>query len=257
MDIASTSSVALLNDLNMYYEVHGQGVPLILIHGGLTTSSSWAAYLPELSKHFQVVTPDIRGHGKSKNPSDTISFRTLADDIAALVKYLELESPFVCGYSDGGNICVELGMNYPGLARAYVVGATYYEYSENLLNVLASFGIDEKGNVDFEGLMANAPDFAGYLQQIHEMDWRVLFQQLATMYTTPLNYSAEDFAKFVDPALLVVGDRDVMIPLEEVVSMYRSLPNAALTVVPNADHEFVETAPEKFTNIILDFFKSL
>jgi len=122
LDTSSKGNFVQLNDLNMYYEVRGQGAPLLLLHGGTLTSGSWAVYMPELSKHFQVITPDSRGHGKSKNPSDNLSFRLMADDTAALITHLGLEKPLVCGYSDGGQVCLELGMHYPGLAQAYVVG---------------------------------------------------------------------------------------------------------------------------------------
>ena len=73
------------------------------------------------------------------------------------------------------------------------------------------------------------------------------------MWATPLNYTADDFARIVEPALLVVGDRDAFVPLDEAVAMYRLIPNAELAVAPNSSHDMVETNPELFTNIVLEF----
>jgi pimeloyl-ACP methyl ester carboxylesterase len=253
MATSATGNFVQLNDLSMYYQVHGQGEPLLLLHGGTATSDRWAAHIPKLSNHFQVITPDIRGHGKTKNPSDNLSYRLMADDMAALITQLGLEKPLVCGYSDGGQICLELGMHYPGLVKAYVVGAAYYEFSDGLINILRSFGINENGNIDVEGLEVNAPDFAAYLEQSHEMDWKDLMRQLAKMWATPLNYNADDFERIVEPTLLVVGDRDALVPLEQAVAMYRQIPNAEIAVAPNSGHEFVESNSELFTNIVLEF----
>ena len=253
MNTAAGGNFVQLNDLNMYYEVHGQGTPLLLLHGGTSTSGSWAAQMPKLSEHFQVITPDIRGHGKSINPSDNLSYRLMAEDIAALITHLGLEKPLVCGYSDGGQICLELGMHYPGLAQVYVAGAVNYESSESFVNFLRSFGIDANGDINLEEFEANAPDFAAYMMQTHEMNWKELTRQLAKMWATPLNYTADDFERIVEPTLLVVGDRDAFVPLEQAVAMYRLIPNAELAVAPNSGHELVQTNPELFTNIILEY----
>ena len=85
------------------------------------------------------------------------------------------------------------------------------------------------------------------------MNWQELARQLAKMWATPLNYTAADLARIVEPALLVVGDRDVPAPLEQNVAMYRLIPNAELAVAPNSSHEFVQANPELFTNIVLEF----
>jgi pimeloyl-ACP methyl ester carboxylesterase len=103
------------NGLRVYYEVCGEGEPLLLIHGGTATSQSWTSHLPAFTEHFRVFAPDSRGHGRTDNP---------ADDVAALIKALGLQRPLVLGYSDGGQIALELGMRYPGLARALVLGGT-------------------------------------------------------------------------------------------------------------------------------------
>ena len=117
------------NGLRIYYEDHGQGEPLILVHGGTVSSQLWQAQIPTFAQHFRVLAPDSRGHGRTVNPSDTLSYRVLADDLAAFVHALGLPKPLVYGYSDGGQIALELGMRYPDLARVLVVGAAWFKFT--------------------------------------------------------------------------------------------------------------------------------
>src|SRR5918998_344841 len=110
--MATAGTYIEANGLRVYYEVYGEGEPLLLIHGGTATSRSWASHLPAFTEHFQVFAPDSRGHGRTDNPTGELSYRVMADDVAAL----GLQRPLVLGYSDGGRIALELGMRYPGLA---------------------------------------------------------------------------------------------------------------------------------------------
>ena len=113
------------NGATLYYEEHGAGEPLVLIHGGLASGAMWEPLLPDLVDGFRVITPDSRGYGRSTNPCGTLSYAQLADDVAALINALELDRPVVGGYSDGGQVALELGERHPGAAGALIVGAAY------------------------------------------------------------------------------------------------------------------------------------
>ena len=117
-----------MNGAALYYEEHGDGAPLILIHGGLSSSSQWEPVVPELADGFRVITPDSRGHGRSTNPSGELSYALIADDIAALIAALGLRRPVVGGWSDGGQVTLELGARHPGAAGALIVGAAYPDF---------------------------------------------------------------------------------------------------------------------------------
>jgi pimeloyl-ACP methyl ester carboxylesterase len=119
-----------VNGLNMYYQEYGSGRPLILLHGGTVSSNMWHPFLPAFVSHFRIITPDSRGHGKTTNPSGELSYPLMADDFAAFIQALNLTKPLVFGYSDGGQIALEIGVRYPGLAGAIVLGATTYKLSE-------------------------------------------------------------------------------------------------------------------------------
>src|SRR5436305_5943094 len=81
------------NGLDIYYEERGQGQPLLLIHGGALTGQSWQPYLAAFAEHYRVITPDTRGHGRTANPTGSMSFRLLVDDVAALAQALDLRNP--------------------------------------------------------------------------------------------------------------------------------------------------------------------
>ena len=116
--MSSVGTYVEANGLRVYYEVYGEGEPLLLIHGGTATSQSWASHLPAFAEHFRVFAPDSRGHGRTDNPTGGLGYRAMADDVAASIDALGLHRPLVLGYSDGGQVALELGMRYPGLTRA-------------------------------------------------------------------------------------------------------------------------------------------
>ena len=246
------------NGLRVYYEVYGEGEPLLLLHGGTATSRSWASHLPAFTEHFRVFAPDSRGHGRTDNPTGELGYRAMADDVAALVDALGLRRPLVLGYSDGGQIALELGMRYPGLARALVLGGTQFRFSEAYLEYArALLGIAEGEKVDTERLKREQPDFVAYLRDAHghvygPEYWKTYVKKIAALWLTPLGYASEDLASITDPALLLVGDRDG-VATEESIELFRLLPNAELAVAPASDHGFIEAKANLFDALALDF----
>ena len=250
------------NGPDIYYREHGQrdGQPLILIHGGLLTSDSWQPYLPAFAQRYRVITPDSRGHGRTNNPTGSMSFRLLADDVAALVQALGLDKPFIAGYSDGGQIALEIGMRYPDLPRALVIGGAYAELTGGSSEWVRSIlGDEQSSDVDYEKFERENPAFAAGLRQDHGTErWKTLLKEIKPMWNARLNYTPEDFAKGAAPTLVLLGDRDDFVPVEEGVRMYRLLPNAELAVVPGADHPDLIFSPSKVAvaqPIILDFLQ--
>ena len=92
------------NGLDIYYEEYGNGEPLLLIHGGIVNHTMWEKHIPIFAQHFRVIAPDSRGHGRTKNTIDTMSYRLLADDMVAFIHALGLQQPLVCGYTVNGEI---------------------------------------------------------------------------------------------------------------------------------------------------------
>jgi len=248
------------NDLDIYYEEHGrnQGQALLLIHGGALTGDSWQPYLEAFAEHFRVITPDSRGHGRTGNPTGMMSFRLLADDMVGLVQALDLHKALVYGYSDGGQVALEIGMRYPDLARAIVVGGAHLELTEGSRKWVRSIlGDAQSPDVDTEKFERENAGFAELLQQIHGPDnWKMLLKQIKPMWNAQLNYTPEDFAGVVAPTLVLVGDRDDFVPVEDAVEMYRLLPDAELAVLAGSGHTDLIFSPENVAvarALVLDF----
>jgi pimeloyl-ACP methyl ester carboxylesterase len=256
--MAPTGMYIEANGLEVYYEDYGAGEPLLLIHGGTATSQSWASHLPAFTEHFEVFTPDSRGHGRTDNPTGELGYRVMADDLASLIYALGLQRPLVLGYSDGGQIALELGLRYPGLARALVLGGTQFRFSEAYLeDVRSLLGITEGEEVDPEKLEREQPDFVSYLREAHghvygSEYWKTYVKQIAALWLRPLRYKPEDISAVTDPVLLLVGDRDGVCT-EESVELFGVLPNAELAVAPASDHGFIEAKAGLFDALALDF----
>ena len=174
------------NGAALYYEEHGDGAPLILIHGGLSSGSQWEPVVPELADGFRVITPDSRGHGRSTNPAGELSYALIADDIAALIAALGLQRPVVGGWSDGGQVTLELGARHPGVAGALIVGAAYPDFEAGLREAhRALLGADETGVPDPAHLDAQLGEFAEEIKALHPggaEQWRALVHQTAPMW---------------------------------------------------------------------------
>ena len=120
------SGMAPANDVELYYQIHGEGTPLILLHGGLGHSGHWTNQLSVLSENYKVITVDSRGHGRSTMTEQQIGFALMGSDIVAVMDYLEIERAHILGWSDGGNIGLYLAIHHPErLIKVVASGANY------------------------------------------------------------------------------------------------------------------------------------
>ena len=120
-DTKATGKYAKVNGINLYYETHGSGRPLILLHGGLMSSETFGPVLPQLLERHQVIAPDLQGHGRTADIDRPLDVRLMADDIAALIDHLELDKPDVVGYSLGGGVALQTAVKYPTKVRRLVM----------------------------------------------------------------------------------------------------------------------------------------
>lgn len=248
-----------VNDLTVYYETFGSGDPLVLLHGGTATCRMWERFVPIFSKHFKVIAPDSRGHGKTDNPSGKLSFRLMADDTAGFIRALGLERPSICGYSDGGQIALEFGMHYPEVARKLVTVGAHNRLQEADIASLRDMGIEAPGVVDLQKFEKAAPDIVSRVKEFSSGQgpdyWKTFAKEISKMWLTQLNYSIEDFRKITVPTLILVGDRDPDVSLEDALKMYRSIPKAELAVAPFSDHYFMWPKAQLFTSTVLEFLQ--
>lgn len=107
-----TGAYAEVNGINLYYETHGAGRPLVLLHGGLGSGEMFGPILPALSERHQVIAPDLQGHGRTADIDRPLDVRLMADDIAALIDHLGLDTPDVAGFSLGGGVALQTAIKY-------------------------------------------------------------------------------------------------------------------------------------------------
>jgi pimeloyl-ACP methyl ester carboxylesterase len=231
-----------VNGAAFYYEERGDGAPLVLIHGGLASSSQWGPVASELAGSFLVITPDSRGHGRSTNPRAELSYGLIADDVAAQVEALGLERPVVGGWSDGGQVTLELGARHPGAASALIVGAAYPDLEQGGLRDThrALLGADDEGIPDLDHLDAELGEFADEIKALHPGGaerWQSLVRQTATMWLDYEGLGPDEVEAIQTPVLVLAGDRDDLISLDLAVSLYRALPQAELAICPSLNHD--------------------
>jgi pimeloyl-ACP methyl ester carboxylesterase len=246
------------NGLNVYYEEHGQGEPLILLHGGTVSQAYYSTQIATLQKKYRVITPDLRGHGKTDNPYKQFSYRAMCEDLASLIDVLGIKRPLIFGYSDGGQVALELAMNYPRHLAALAIGGVFNKITKSYRDSLRRFGFNGPGDFDAEVFLENAPaDQLMLLRSIHAPGpeyWKTLLQQLSYMWLTPLNYTNSDFRRVVVPTLVMVGDGDVLSPVEEAVKMFRSILGSELFVAPGCDHGFPHSRSGLLCGVLSEFF---
>lgn len=241
MTTAAENSTVRVNGMTMRYQMSGAGEPLVLLHGGTMTLESWAAHLPTFAPHFTVYALDSRAHGQSDNPGGTLSYAQMADDVAAFIAALGLERPIVMGFSDGGQIGLELGMRHAGLARALVISGAFYKMTPKYFEGMKEIGFPAPGDVDFEKFERENGEWIESLKKDHPREgdpdyWRTFMRQISLLWSTPIAYTAAELARIDVPALVAVGDRDEGADMEQEVELYRMLPKGELLVFPNAHH---------------------
>ena len=246
------------NGTDIYYKEGGTGQSLILLHGGTDTHKFWDPFIPQFSKHFQVITPDSRGHGRTINMSDQLSYRLMADDLAVFIQELNLEKPLIFGYSDGGQIALDFGMRYPDLAAALVIGGAWYRFSSEYQNALKKAGFAGPGEVNYEIINKNSyPGWIDRMRAVHPNPdpdyYQTLLRDISRMWWTPLNYQSEDFQRIILPTLILMAENDEMIPLSEAREMAELIPNSKLEVIFGASHNDIVKDGSQVLDIVLKF----
>jgi pimeloyl-ACP methyl ester carboxylesterase len=258
MDAREGRSIEV-NGAALYVEQHGSGTPVVLIHGGLLTNAMWDPLLPALRDGLRVITPDSRGHGRSTDPAGVMSFPQIADDVAALIGELGLERPVVGGYSDGGQVALELGARHPDVAGALIVGGAYPDWVGTGLREVwrELLGADAANTPDLAHLDASLGEGADELKSLHpggEAQWRTLVDRTAPMWLDYEGPTDDDLRRIQVPTLVFSGDRDAQITVDLSVSLYRALPNAELAICPGADHAGpIRERADAFAAAIRDF----
>jgi pimeloyl-ACP methyl ester carboxylesterase len=258
-DMSQTGNFVNANGIKIFYESVGSGKSLIFLHGSMGTSQVWKPYVPILSNDFKIILPDIRGHGKTENPGKKIDLHLMADDIVALIDSLKLDKPFLCGWSGGGDIGLDIAMRYPNSVTRLIVGGITLRVTETALASLKAMGLEGPGQINFEQAEKAIPQLTNQWKKDHiqsPLHWKELLTRVSFEMINPTLPANEDLKQITLPTLIIWGDRDQFLPVEDAVELYRLIPNAQLAVVPNADHFVTRTKVRLFAELVKEFILS-
>ena len=219
-----------INEMQMYYVIHGQGEPLVLLHGYIGSSSDWETFLPDLVPEYRLIIPDLRGHGRSTNPSTAFTFRQAALDVFALLDSLGIDQFKAIGMSGGGNTLLHMATQQPGRVAAMALASAASYYPEQARTIMRSSTVDKLTDDEWhvhrqrhqygdEQIRALLRHGQGFGDEYHDM-----------------NFIPPYLATILARTLIVCGDRDPLVPVHIAVEMYTAIPHSYLCIVPNGGH---------------------
>jgi pimeloyl-ACP methyl ester carboxylesterase len=250
--LPALAEYAEVHGIKMYYEVHGKGRPVVLLHGGMNSiQTSFAKQIPVLAASHRVIAIEQMAHGHTPDvPGRKLSYEGMAEDTAALLVHLGIQNADLIGWSDGGQLALRLAFTHPGLIRRVVVSGVGLGATPEMVNQLGAekdfaklaAAMFPKGFEDYKRLSPDGPDH-----------WPVYAAKGWAMWSGPTwGFSLPDLAKIGLPVLMIAGDNDVT-GIEETVRIFRAIPKAKLCILPGTGHSTFQTRPDWLNPILLDF----
>lgn len=223
-----------VNGVKLYYEVYGEGEPLLMIHGNGESFICFENQVEEFSKHFKVILVDCRGRGNSSYQKGVeLTFDLLVEDITLFLEKLKIQKTSILGWSDGGIIGIALAIKHPEKVNKLVMSGA---------------NIFPEGAIHFEDLKKSTIDLENNNTN-HENDLAIDLNNLDIKYPT-LNFN--DLNVIKSKTLVIAGDHDE-IKGEHTLKIYESIPNAQLAILPNSSHSVLIENPKLFNKIVLTF----
>ena len=226
----------------------GDGPIMLLLHGGLVGSeTNFAQMLPHLGDGHRIIMFDRRGHGRTADADGAFSYKTMANETAALIEHLSAGPVRAVGYSDGGNLLLDLASEHPELIESMVlIGANYHHEGlwPTVLDAFAAMAASESLTSAYGSVSPDGPDH-----------WSVVVEKSMTMYRTQPTWSLDELRSIQTPTLVVAGDDDLT-PLSHSCSLYEALPNGQLAIIPGASHAVGWEKPGLLGSMITAFFEN-
>jgi pimeloyl-ACP methyl ester carboxylesterase len=253
------SGYAPVNGIKVYYEVYGEGKPLVLLHGAFyTIEMNWGQLIPELSKTRKIIAIELQGHGHTPYSDRKFDIATLASDVEGVMNYLKVDSADVAGYSMGGSIAYQLAVKSPKRVRKLVIISSTYKTSGWLPvinNAFKGFKPEFFNNTPIKAAYdAVAPD---------KTKWTKFIEQMIAFAEVPFDVGDSNIAKMTMPVLLISGDNDGLDKVE-LMKTYQLLgggisadlgpmPKSHLAIVPSQSHVSLMTQTKTILSYLDDF----
>jgi pimeloyl-ACP methyl ester carboxylesterase len=255
-----TTGYAPVNGLKMYYEVHGSGDPVVLLHGSfMTISNNWTEWIGELSKTRKVIAFEMQGHGRTADIKRDFSYENLADDVAALLDYLKIPSADLIGYSMGGGVAMQCAIRHPEKVRKVVSISAVFRHDGWVKEALDMFpqltSETFKGSpieTEYKKLSPTPNEFPNFVKRVIAMDLK------------PYDFGADSLKATKAPMFFIHGDADG-VRLEHISEMFRlkgdeifgdMRPRSAsrLAILPNTTHITLMERMPVIVPMVNDFF---
>jgi pimeloyl-ACP methyl ester carboxylesterase len=229
-----------------YYEVYGEGEPLVLLHGGLATADSWAMQVPALAEGYRVYVPERRGHGRTSDAAGPITYEMMAADTAAFLDATGTGAANLVGWSDGAVVGMLVALRRPELVRKLVVIGQYFSFEGEVPEFRAM--------IDYWGT-----DLPEALHEVYDRvspdgpeHFPVVLEKMMRMWREEPDLAFSELAGVRAPVLLMQGDDDI-VKVEHSAALAATLPEAQLAVVPGSSHMAPLEKPVLVNQLILDF----
>lgn len=221
--IPKKSELAFVNGKSLYYEVYGQGEPLLFLHGYTLSSKSWIPFVPYYEKEYEVYLIDLTGHGQSEIFKEKLSLNSVGQDLNQLLKYLDVEKVRAIGFSFGGDVLYQLALINPTIIESMVT-----------IGAVGTWTINDFPNHQREFTFENISSFS-WLTAHHSSD-----EQIKALMNQFKNYSVrlsdKELQDILPEVMIVMGDDDEGMDLTEVVRVRKNLPKSDLWILPNVSH---------------------
>lgn len=256
-----------VNGLGLFYESEGVGEPVVLIPGFAAGRWIWFKQTAELSRKFRVIVFDPRGVSASDKPEGSQTIGLLADDIAHLLKKIDIESAHIVGASFGGFVAQEFALQYPAMTRKLVLCCTSFggpnhvaPDRETLLALASTKGLNSEERMRANLLLAFTPEYLEtqtaevdhvvHLRATNEVPEHIYMNQLQAA----VSFNAESrVERIASPTLVLSGDADVIVPVQNSRNLAAKIPGAQLQIIKGGSHTFFIEQAEEFNQIVSDF----
>ncbi len=232
--LISQNGYSEVNGIKMYYEIYGQGKPLVLIHGGGSTiQTTFGRVIPMLAKHRRLIAIELQAHGRTSDREKDLSFEQDADDVAALLKNLNIDKADFFGFSNGGTTAVQIAIRHPEIVDKIILASALCKRNgvpQQFWDFMKQATLATMPEQLKEAYIKVAPN-PNNLQVMCDKDVKRM-----------VNYRDipdEQIESIKAPTLIIIGDRDVIKP-EHAIEMHRQIANSELAIIPGVHGEYIE-----------------
>lgn len=254
-----SSGYAPVNGLKLYYEIHGEGQPLVLLHGAyMTIDLNWSQLIPELAKTHKVIALEMQGHGHTADIDRPITHKALADDVAGLLQYLKIDSADVLGFSLGGTVAYAFAIAHPAMVKKLVLVSAVYKYhgwQKEVTDAFQTFKPEFFDNTPLKTAYEKVAPDPGH--------WKAFLSKYMAYGKQDFDFGTDKVKAIKSPILFIMGDNDG-VSLEHKAEMYRAagggvigdmagLPKSQLAIFPGTTHMSLIMQTPKLLEVIEPF----